>query len=365
MPCFLAGVRDANIGTDVYTYAIWMFQNALHADLFGFLQSEASIAASGWNAMTWFAANITGSFEAYLFIIEALCIVPIYFCLKRFAPGAEWAGIAVWLLLFYALSLNLMRQSIAIAFVFYSFSFIKDRSLIKFVACIIVAMLFHQTAAIGFALYPLAWLILREEALSRLLGKWKGMILAVSIIAGLSFLFVYGEQFVLMFSSLKESYSYQVQHLGGDISLSSLYLLAECLIIWIIAKNDFSDHGLVETGPPIAPYRNTHASAVAVKQSESVTKRESVDVGFRLALIFAIIGNLLAQLDFVSNTLGRLGLYGSIFACMAAATLAANQKESRGHVSLMIVMCILYFIIMTIMLGKSEVYPYSSAILGI
>lgn len=363
LPCLLAGVRDPEIGTDIYSYAIWMFQDALHTSFFPFLQLESSLASPLWNVMTWLASRLGGTFEFYLFTIEAFCVVPVYLGLRRFCRGYEWAGLLVWLLLFYAFSLNGMRQSIAMSIVFYSFAFVKDRAFLKFTACIAIAMLFHQTAAIGIALYPFARLAERKSTMKSFFGRWQGFVLLGLILAAFVVAIAFGRELVIVASVLKESYSYQVQHLGSrDVSLSYIYLLAICLITWAMSKNDFQHK--------INPRASTqhgiglNASTVSIL-GHKAEKSEILSHGFHIAAIFSCVGCLIWQLNFVSDTLGRLGAYGSIFICAMAAILMANGKQSRGHAFFLIAFCIVYFVVAILFLGKEGVFPYSSKILGI
>ena len=362
LPCFLAGARDPNIGTDIYSYAIWMYQSATELNFDAFLQDKSSMASIGWNAMTWIASRLGGSFGFYLFTIEAFCIVPIYFGLRRVAPNFEWAGILAWLLLFYAFSLNGMRQSVAMGFIFYSFTFIRDRAFLKFVACVVIGLLFHQTAAIGFALYPLARLTETKEMVIGFFGRWQGVISVVLILGAFGFALAFGDEIVMVASTLKASYSYQVQHLGShDISVSSLYMLIACLVICIAARNDFS---YTEREGAVTASAISQPSAMATIQRNAVdAKMQSCE--FRMAAVFSCVGYLIWQLNYVSDTLGRFGAYGSVFTCIMLTSLMANGKRSRGHAVVLVAISVVYFVVMIMLLGKEEVYPYSSAILGI
>lgn len=55
--------------------------------------------------------------------------------------------------LFYLNFLSLLRQGVAISLVFYSYVYIKDRKLIKFIFMILLASLFHKTALIIIPIY--------------------------------------------------------------------------------------------------------------------------------------------------------------------------------------------------------------------
>ena len=71
------------------------------------------------------------------------------------------------------------------------------------------------------------------------------------------------------------------------------------------------------------------------------------------------------QLNYVADTLGRLGAYGMVLLCVMAALLAANGRRSRGHLAVALSLFAVYFVAAVMVLGMEEVYPYASAILGL
>lgn len=70
---------------------------------------------------------------------------------KKYSSYSWLSFIAFPLFLFNFMSL--VRQSIAVAIVFYSYKYIKRRNFIKFLMCIIVASLFHKTALFAVIIY--------------------------------------------------------------------------------------------------------------------------------------------------------------------------------------------------------------------
>lgn len=55
----------------------------------------------------------------------------------------------------YAMYMNASRQAIAIAIILFGYDFLKDNKFIKYVLCVLLASLFHQTAIIMLVLIPL------------------------------------------------------------------------------------------------------------------------------------------------------------------------------------------------------------------
>lgn len=341
VPCFIAGVRDETVGTDVLTYAKWMFLDAQSMGFAEFLQAESEIAAVGWNIFTWLSVRLMGTLAGYLFCIAALCIVPVYLGLRRASRGNEWVGMLLWLLLEFTFTLNGMRQSAAMGFVFYAVNYIFERKPWRFVFWVAVGMLFHQTAIIGLLLYPLARMGAISSGFKMFFGRWSGWALGCIIAACAAAAFALGPRIVVLASAFKDSYRYQVNHLGeNDFSVAGAYLMVGVALIWLLMRRDFAD-GKVDV--------------YGVALSER----------FSVICLLSVVGCLAWQLNMVSGTLGRVGYYGTALIPYLGGVLAANGTRSRGQLWLLALFLLVYFVVMTLALGKAGAWPYTSQILGI
>lgn len=350
LPCLLAGGRDETIGTDVLTYAKWMCENAQVMSFSDFLVYESKVAAVGWNIFTWISVRLLGGLPGYLFAIEALCVVPVYLAIRKLSKEQVWLGMLIWLLLCYAFTLNGMRQSVAMGFVFYSIIFVIERRPYAFVFSVAFAMLFHQTALIGFLLYPLASLVVYGKSLRMLFGKWKGFMLVVLTVVCFAAAFAFGAQIVHWASFLKESYSFQVDHIGeNDFSIAGFYLFVAMVFCWFVSRKDFE---------------STTASLVLIGK-QGAGRTLNLSKIYRLLCAITIIGCLAWQLNFVASSLGRIGYYGSMFIPLLGVVLASNEETSRSNAAYLVITALVYFVVMTLILGKEGVHPYSSMLFGI
>jgi hypothetical protein len=287
LPCLLAGVRDESVGVDILSYAKWMCIDAQSMGFAQFMQAESIIAAVGWNLFTWVAVKLTGGLPGYLFCIEVLCIVPVYMGLHRTVSGYEWLGMLIWLLLEYSFTLNGMRQSVSMGFVFLATSYLLEHRDGRFVMWTLVGLLFHQTAVIGLLFWPLARWTAIGSSFKRLFGKFYGMAIVAIIAACGAMVLTFGPRLVVAMSVLKDSYSFQVSHLGeNDFSLAGAYLFAVVLLLWFMVRRDFTDDRIDGRG---------------------VVLGEEFDG----LCLMAAVGCLAWQLNIVSATLGRVGYYGT------------------------------------------------------
>lgn len=345
LPCALAGLRDETIGVDVLSYAKWLCRDAQSMGLIAYLKYEASIAGIGWNLFSWFSVRMLGGMAGYLFAIEALCIVPVYLCLRKMAPGREWFGMFIWLLLMYPFSLNGMRQTAAMGFVFYSVVYLVDRRLIQFILMILIATSLHQTAIVALLFYPLAYFYIWSDGANRVFGQWKALVIWGLVFAA----FIIAPQIVRLAVVLKPSYVYQLEHLGSsDISLGGLYLLLGMTIAWIAYKR---------------------SSGVYLGSKETQINQKGLCAQGMIVCNFfylvALIGCFGWQLNFIASTLGRLGYYGSMFIALIAAVQPRGEKGFDVSLGVILLVAFGYFLVMNLVLGIEGVAPYTSMILGI
>lgn len=73
---------------------------------------------------------------------------------------------------FFAFSMTGIRQTLAMSFTVLSYPYLKDRKLIKFVALVLVAALFHKSALCFLILYPLTYVKLDWKLIIMYIGIW-------------------------------------------------------------------------------------------------------------------------------------------------------------------------------------------------
>lgn len=106
-----------------------------------------------------------GSYQ-YIFAIFH-CLI-IYFSLKAIFDNSENISFSIFLLFttgFFNSSMNLIRQSVAIAIFLYALKYIFDKKFIKYTFWIIVAVMFHKTAIIYLPIYFLNKIKLSKKIL--------------------------------------------------------------------------------------------------------------------------------------------------------------------------------------------------------
>lgn len=163
IPCFLAGIRANSVGTDVSVYLEPMILNAKSAQSFqnyllsswqqGWVVRGVNDIEIGFSVLVYLIIKMFNSRHVLQFVIQALTIIPIYIGLVERKEKNLWIGMFVYFCFFYNISLNIMRQAIAMSFVFCAFQYLIEKKNVQFWIIMFSACLFHTTALIGFVLY--------------------------------------------------------------------------------------------------------------------------------------------------------------------------------------------------------------------
>ena len=160
IPCLLAGARADTIGTDVKVYVEPIYNAAQKSsDFFSYLNQKwfyiwrykyVRDFEIGFTTLIYVIEKVGGSFRTVLFFIHILIIAPIFLGLKRMRNRYPICiEMLVFYLLFYNVSLNMMRQWIAMAFLFYGLSYLTTNKLNRYFGVIVMASLFHTSALMG------------------------------------------------------------------------------------------------------------------------------------------------------------------------------------------------------------------------
>ncbi len=162
IPCIIAGLRFETIGTDVTIYLKKMFLNAnVSNNLSSFLNMKIryDIVSSyefGFTFLVYILTHIFHNFQIVLFFIEVLILFPIYKGLKILFQDTRKISVCmlVYYFLFYNTSFNLMRQCIAISFVFLGTCYlIKNKNILKFFLLTFLAYFFHKSSLLSIFIF--------------------------------------------------------------------------------------------------------------------------------------------------------------------------------------------------------------------
>lgn len=162
VPSLFAGLRDFSIGHDVLLYGNGWFERAgTYNSLFDYLEkAHENRIGIGYATVNFLISRVTSDAHVFYFLYEFLQLVVLYFALKPLRKEINITyAFFVYYFCYYNLSFSMLRQIMAILIVFYSYHFILNKKLVKFVVAILLAYSFHSTGIIGIVLYPISWAI--------------------------------------------------------------------------------------------------------------------------------------------------------------------------------------------------------------
>lgn len=153
----LFAMQDVSVGADtaVYCNAYDYIQNWDFEDALGF----------GWEPLYMLLNWIVGIFfedsRSFLLVLAFVILVPIFSWIKRESSMPElslviFVGSGMWWA-----SMGIFRQWCAMALLTYSYKYIKNRKFFPFLGMVLLAALFHRTAAIFILAYFLPMIPLK------------------------------------------------------------------------------------------------------------------------------------------------------------------------------------------------------------
>lgn len=344
IPCIMAGVRGLGIGTDVMVYGVWTFRSALGSDLLAFLDAYSGVSPLGFNLFSWLVSNASGSFEVYLGSLQLITILPIYSVAHYLFRRREWLCVLCYLFLLYPLSLNIMKQSIAVAIGFAAVVFAFEGKALWYLVLVLSACLFHETGFVAALSFPLLRIVSDPQLGYKLFGKWRALVLFLIGIVLAVAVFVFGEEIVRSLSIFKESYEYQALHIGaGGSNESALILAVFSAAVWWLCR------GTVD---------NSSVRIITENPEREIPALAGYDFYF-VAFAFSCV---LMQLGLVAESLGRIGYYFLPFAGLFVSSLVYDTGKKGSYAAvMMVVLFAAYFVFAFMVRGGGEIYPFVTA----
>lgn len=156
--CIFSGLRDFQIGRDITTYGLQVFNGAMEASkfsTFSSFQSGGEKIEIGYLFFNFIISKVTNSMHVFLFLhailVNGLSFIAL-FKLRRFLSFTFlWFS---YLMLVYPYTLTMLRQSLALSLVFLSLiMLLTSKKYFKAFLLIILALTMHNSAFVGLILF--------------------------------------------------------------------------------------------------------------------------------------------------------------------------------------------------------------------
>ena len=191
-PTLLAGFRDSGIGTDTQIYVDKIWYNIIYInsiDEFINIYNDDSFESVEffYLLINWITSWFGKDLNLIYFTTNFSVVFPIYCTFVHNRKKAPmWLSMTIFLFSFYNLSLNLVRQSIALAFCIYSYKYLEEQKWFKLIIWSFIIINTHNTGIfyVLFICLHIIWYNINNSKLR------KSLLLFYSLIIPLSMLFL-------------------------------------------------------------------------------------------------------------------------------------------------------------------------------
>lgn len=163
-PILIAGMRDLDIGIDIFTYGYDVWNAACSSRSWSSFYSwygDTSIEI-GYLVVNFIVSRFSTDIHVFFAVHEFLLLFFILITAKKLKNRyLLWFLPLFFYLYFYNESLSILRQSLAVMMGLYVSTFIFEKKIVPFYIGCIICYLFHHSAAFMLLLYPIAVLVRR------------------------------------------------------------------------------------------------------------------------------------------------------------------------------------------------------------
>ncbi|MGX7048829.1 hypothetical protein RU86_GL000246 [Lactococcus piscium] len=146
-----AGIRNLNVGTDIGVYGQSTFYIATNSNHFSQMMNYSSGIELGYNFINYIVSRFTSNLNVLLFTVSLITNTAAYLSFVNFRKSTSVVlSLFTYLMLFYGLTLCLLRQSLAISLVLLAISYYMSTNKIKMpILLIALAVTFHSSGWFG------------------------------------------------------------------------------------------------------------------------------------------------------------------------------------------------------------------------
>ncbi|MFA0657111.1 EpsG family protein [Vibrio sp. 10N.222.49.C12] len=201
-----SSMRELSVGTDTRNYAHLFYLDTTYLQI---------LITKGVEFIYFFMTNLIKSFGGSFYTVMLITSFFIVFCyliqIKKYSENIA-LSLMVFICLFYTFHFNALRQSIAMAIVFFAFPYILKERMFHSIFLVFIAAMFHKTA---FIMLPVIYLLHYK-------GRYRNVIVVI-----FSFVLAILSSHLIEFaSSIDSRYEhYNNMNSGGGKGTTSFFVL--------------------------------------------------------------------------------------------------------------------------------------------
>lgn len=217
----VAGLRDYSVGIDTQNYV----------NLFHVIEQKRFQYAYGLEeSFKYICYAVLVLFKSDTVLLLLLGLLTNWCIIVRFWELRKISSFTCMVVCYYAafffMTLNGMRQFCAVAIIFFGTRYLSSKKILWFIVCVVLAMMFHRSAAIGFMLLAINCLRWKELPKGQRIFYLTCALLVPILFAG-----------ILPILQRYEKYFYQTSvDIGFMLPLKLVFLAATVLWIFVLHK---------------------------------------------------------------------------------------------------------------------------------
>lgn len=311
IPVVIAALRY-DVGTDYFSY-VSIYTRVSRISVRNWLMYNISFDSTPLGLYICAKiASIFNSVEVFFGLMGFVTIFPVFFIVKKQCLLNDIFIIAfAYQINLFTTSFNMVKQAAAIAIVLFGIEFIYSRKFKQFFICVMIAMMFHVTAAISLPMYFL-WRKPKEKISIKRYAFYIGMILVVAFFPSLV-------QFLPGRFAGYATYE-------GTSGNRTIWLLFIFLIVFYIFRRRF----------------------------------KVLNINNDVLISIFVIGFILGLTGFVSPYVKRVAMYYTNVQYLLIGQIPSFFVKSNRLIIKSVIMIYLigYFILSSFVLGQGDVIPY-------
>jgi hypothetical protein len=327
----IAAIRTYDIGTDISFYGNPVFYEARRMSFIDLFHRESGAIEPLYLLLAKLSAMVSNEPHFQYFLIEFLiCGFVILRLMDLRDTHAMWVAVLLFNTFFYPSSLNYMRQSIAMAIVFFATRYL-DKNNIKFFLLVLLAACFHVTAVFGLTF----WIIKQYLSIHRVQRHrlWYSFLLIMVLLIAVISLGKIINLIIGLGGFFSKFSRYEIMSFDG-FQINPILIRLPFIFFILLFWNQYNKY-----------------------------KKEN----FFLFLVM-IIELILVELRAYSSTLYRFSLYYAYMKMVSMPNLLQSIKIKNNRKILGIIIAAIaaaVWFYQVVIQGNEGVYPYHSTILGI
>lgn len=330
----LGGARDKSVGYDVTVYGEWYFYIATMCSNFSTYISNIN-SEMGYLIINYIVSRFSSDLNIFFFVCQLIINTLFFTTMYRYRKNIPlWLSMFSYLTLYYCRTFDYLRQSFALAIIFFSLRYVEQEKPIKFFICVLIAKLFHNSAIIAIFFY-FANIIMNNEKNKIKKIMFIYIIISSTILSVICFPDIM--EFLYNRNLLSERYyEYTTVYAKKNVDINFLDTFFRLILILLY-----------------------------VIQAKKLNSKFKLNPLFGLLIIMDLI---VYQIKNTIRMADRFAFYFGIMDILIIPQYYKIGKDKKNQILINILLVLMLFVFWYykfVIKGYASIYPYTSSILGI